>query len=114
MDDYSQFTREELVEHYCTVKLAGLVNFIGVDWHWMPTDVSQDPAYWKKIDGDLYDMHHEIARRYHITHDECLWLENMVDSTELYVFDRQFKAIVRKCIEMLEKAEEEKAKGGKE
>ena len=55
-------------------------------------------------------MHKEIARRYHISRDECLWLENMVDSTNLYVFDRQFKRIVHETILSLEEEEEKKLK----
>ena len=105
---YKNFSREELVEEYLTVRLAGLVNFIGTDWHYMPTDVSQDAAYWKKIDGDLHEMHKEIARRYGIERYDCLWLENMVDSTNLYVSKRRFRPIVEDAIRFLEKAEAEK------
>lgn len=108
IDDIGELTREELVEKYLTVKLAGLVNLIGVDWFRMPTDVSQDPAYWKNIDGDLHTMHKEIARRYHIDWYDCLWLENMVDNDTLYIYKRQFNAIVRDSIKLLEKAEKER------
>ena len=79
----------------------------------MPKDVSKDPAYWKSKDKDLHDMHYEIARRYHIDRYDCLWLENQLDSTNLYVFDYKFKAIVKSSIELLEK-EEKKKRGRKQ
>ena len=55
-------------------------------------------------------MHYEIARRYHIKRDNCLWLENQIDSTNLYVFDYKFKAIVKSSIELLEKEEKKENK----
>ena len=104
---YEEYTREQLVEEYLETRLASLVNWCGVDRRWMPKDVSRDPAYWKAKDKDLHDMHHEIARRYHIKRDDCLWLENAIDSTNLYVFDYKFKAIVKSSIELLEKEEKD-------
>ena len=100
------YTREQLVEEYLETRLASLINFCGVDRRWMPKDVSRDPAYWKTKDKDLHDMHYEIARRYHIKRDNCLWLENQIDSTNFYVFDYKFKAIVKSSIELLEKEEQ--------
>ena len=47
-----------------------------------------------------------ITRRYHIKRDNCLWLENQIDSTNLYVFDYKFKVIVKSSIELLEKEEQ--------
>ena len=108
-EKYSEYSREELVEEYLETRLANLINFCGVDRRWMPQDVSRDPAYWKAKDKDLHDMHYEVARRYHIDRYDCLWLENMVDSTNLYVFDYAFKSIVKESISLLEKAEAEKA-----
>ena len=99
-------TREQLVEEYCSIKLANIVNFVGTDWYRMPVDVPQDPAYWKKIDGDLHNMHYRIAELYHINRDECLWLENLIDSDNLYITDRHFKPLVRDAIKWLEEAEE--------
>ena len=99
-------SREELVEEYCSIKLANIVNFVGTDWYRMPVDVPQDPAYWKKIDGDLHDMHYRIAELYHISRDECLWLEEIIGSDNLYVTNRHFKPLVRHSIETLEKLEE--------
>lgn len=107
-NDRKDFSREDLVREYLETSLANLVNFIGVDWRMMPTDVSRDPVYWKAKDKDLHDMHYEIAERYHISRDDCLWLENMVDSTNLYCFDRKFNAIVDEAIRLLEKTEESK------
>ena len=104
-EDYKDYTREQLVEEYLETRLASLINFCGVDRRWMPKDVSQDPAYWKAKDKSLHDMHNEIARRYHIKRDNCLWLENQIDSTNLYVFNYKFKAIVKSSIELLEKEE---------
>lgn len=105
---WKDFSREQLVEEYLETRLASLINFCGVDRRWMPKDVSKDPAYWKSKDKDLHDMHYEIARRYHIDRYDCLWLENQLDSTNLYVFDYKFKAIVKSSIELLEKEEEKK------
>ena len=106
VEDYKDYTREQLVEEYLETRLASLINFRGVDRRWMPKDVSRDPTYWKTKDKDLHDMHYEIARRYHIKRDNCLWLENQIDSTNLYVFDYKFKAIVKSSIELLEKEEQ--------
>ena len=47
-----------------------------------------------------------ITRRYHIKRYNCLWLENQIDSTNLYLFDYKFKAIVKSSIELLEKEEQ--------
>ena len=110
VEDYKDYTREQLVEEYLETRLASLINFCGVDRRWMPKDVSRDPAYWKTKDKDLHDMHYEIARRYHIKRDNCLWLENQIDSTNLYVFDYKFKAIVKSSIELLEKEEKKENK----
>ena len=110
MNIYKDYTREQLVEEYLETRLASFVDVCGVDRRWMPTDVSKDPAYWKSKDKDLHDMHHEIARRYHIDWYDCLWLENLLDSTNLYVFEYKFKAIVKHAIETLEKLEKEKNK----
>jgi hypothetical protein len=104
-DIYKDYTREQLVEEYLETQLASFVDICGVDRRWMPKDVSRDPAYWKSKDKDLHDMHYEIARRYHIKRDDCLWLENLMDGTNLYVFEYQFKAIVKHAIETLEKLE---------
>lgn len=108
VDRYKDFTREQLVEEYLETRLASLVNCIGVDWRWMPKDVSQDPVYWKAKDKSLHDMHYEIARRYHIDRHDCLWLENMVDSTNMYLTDRKLKPLVSDAIKFLEKKEKEK------
>lgn len=108
MDIYKDYTREQLVEEYLETRLASFVNWCEVDRRWMPKDVSKDPLYWKSKDKDLHDMHYEIARRYHIDRYDCLWLENLLDSTNLYVFEYQFKAIVKHAIETLEKLEKEK------
>lgn len=105
---YKDYSREQLVEEYLETRLASLINWCGVDRRWMPKDVSRDPEYWKAKDKDLHDMHYEIARRYHIKRDDCLWLENEIDSTNLYVFDYKFKAIVKSAIELLEKKEKDK------
>jgi hypothetical protein len=104
-DIYKDYTREQLVEEYLETQLASFVDICGVDRRWMPKDVSRDPAYWKSKDKDLHYMHYEIARRYHIKRDDCLWLENLMDGTNLYVFEYQFKAIVKHAIETLEKLE---------
>lgn len=108
-NDFDNYTREQLVEEYLETRLASFVEICGVDRRWMPKDVSRDPVYWKTKDKDLHDMHKEIARRYHISRDNCLWLENQIDRDNLYVFDYKFKAIVKSSIELLEK-EEQKCK----
>ncbi len=105
-DDWKKMSREDLVREYLETRLATLVNHIGVDWHWMPSDVSQDPIYWKAKDKSLHDMHYEIARRYHIDRYDCLWLENIVDSTNLYLTDRKLKPLIEDSIKRLEKLEE--------
>lgn len=107
---WKDFSREDLVREYLETRLAGLVDAIGVEWHWMPTDVSQDPAYWKAKDQDLHDMHYEIARRYHIDRYDCLWLENIVDSDNLYLTKRKMKPLIERSIRELEKREEEEKK----
>ena len=58
VEDYKDYTREQLVEEYLETRLASLINFCGVDRRWMPKDVSRDPAYWKTKDKDLHDMHY--------------------------------------------------------
>ena len=105
--DWEKLSREDLVKEYFETRLASLVNHIGVDWRWMPSDVSQDPIYWKMKDESLHDMHYEIARRYNITRDDCLWLENIVDSINLYLTDRKLKPLIEDAIKRLEKLEEE-------
>lgn len=110
-DIYKDYTREQLVEEYLETRLASLINWCGVDGRWMPKDVSRDPAYWKVKDKDLHDMHYEIARRYHIDRYDCLWLENEIDSDNLYIFDYRFKAIVKSAIKSLEDKEREKNNG---
>lgn len=105
-DDWKKMSREDLVKEYIETRLATLVNHIGVDWRWMPSDVSQDPIYWKAKDESLHDMHYEIARRYHIDRYDCLWLENIVDSTNLYLTDRKLKPLIEDSIKRLEKLEE--------
>ena len=105
--DWQKLSREDLVKEYLETRLAFLVNHIGVDWRWMPSDVSQDPIYWKMKDENLHDMHYEIARRYNIARDDCLWLENIVDSINLYLTDRKLKPLMEDAIERLEKLEEE-------
>ena len=113
VDKYKDYTREQLVEEYLETRLASLINWCGVDRRWMPKDVSRDPAYWKAKDKDLHDMHKEIARRYHISRDNCLWLENQVDSTNLYVFDYKFKVIVKSTIKLLEEERKEEQENKK-
>ena len=105
---WKDFSREQLVEEYLETRLASLINFCGVDRRWMPKDVSKDPAYWKSKDKDLHDMHYEIARRYHIDRYDCLWLENIVDSDNLYLTERKLKPLIERSIKELEKREEEK------
>ena len=104
--DWEKLSREDLVKEYLETRLASLVNHIGVDWCWMPSDVSQDPIYWKMKDENLHDMHYEIARRYNIARDDCLWLENIVDSINLYLTDRKLKPLIEDAIKRLEKLEE--------
>lgn len=111
---WKDFSREDLVREYLEMRLAGIVEHIGVEWHWMPTDVSQDPAYWKAKDQDLHDMHYEIARRYHIDRYDCLWLENIVDSDNLYLTERKLKPLIERSIRELEKREEEKRRADHE
>jgi hypothetical protein len=108
VDDYKDFTREQLVEEYLETRLATFVDACGVDRRWMPTDVSMDPVYWKSKDKSLHDMHYEIARRYHIDRYDCLWLENIADTDNLYLMHYKFKPIVKKAIELLEQTEKEK------
>ena len=108
--DWEKLSREDLVREYLETRLASLVEHIGVRWHWMPTDVSQDPAYWKAKDQDLHNMHYEIARRYNIDRYDCLWLENIVDSTNLYLTERKLKPLIEDSIKRLEKLEEEHIK----
>ena len=105
IEQYSNFTREQLVEEYLETKLAILVDCCGVDNRWMPKDVSKDPYYWKSKDKDLHDMHYEIARRYHISRYDCLWLENIADTDNLYAVDYIFKRIVKAAIKSLEEKE---------
>ena len=111
---WPELSREELVEEYIEAKLATLVNFIGTDWHWMPVDVSQDPTYWKSKDQHIHEMHIEIAKRYHIDRYDCLWLENIVDSDNLYLTERKLKPLIERSIRELEKREEEKKKASHE
>jgi len=108
--DWEKLSREDLVKEYLETRLATIVDAIGVDWHWMPIDVSQDLAYWKAKDKDLHAMHYEIARRYHIDRYDCLWLENIVDSTNLYLTERKLKPLIERSIRELEKREEEHIK----
>ena len=112
-DKWKDFSREELVAEYIETRLATIVNFVGTDWRWMPTDVSQDPAYWKAKDQDLHNMHYEVAARYHIKRDDCLWLENIADDINLYLSDKKLKPLIKQAIELLEKKEKEvnKSKG---
>lgn len=112
-DRYKDFTREQLVEEYLSIRLASIVSAIGTDWHFMPVDVPQSAEYWKGIDGNLHEMHLRIAELYHISRFDCLWLDNMVDSTNLYLTDRMFKPLVMDSIKMLEEAEAKKMAEGK-
>lgn len=109
-DRYRNFSREELVEEYLSIHLATLVNFIGTDWHFMPKDVPKSPDYWKSINGDLHEIHKLIAERYHIDRNDCLWLENIVDSDNLYLTDRKFRPLVKQSIRLLEEEEERSRK----
>lgn len=104
---WRELSREDLVREYLDTRLASIVEHIGVTWHWMPKDVPQDPAYWKMKDQDMHDMHCEIARRYHIDRYDCLWLENIVDSDNLYLTERKMKPLVDNAIRELERLEEE-------
>lgn len=104
---WDSLSREDLVREYLETRLATLVHFIGTDWHWMPTDVSQDPCYWKAKNDDLHAMHYEIAERYHISQNDCLWLENLIDSDNLYLTDRKVKPLIEHAISSLEKLEEQ-------
>lgn len=104
---YKDYTREQLVEEYLETRLASFVEVCGVDRQWMPRDVPRDPAYWKSKDKSLHDMHYEIARRYHIGRDDCLWLENIVDRDNLYVAHYRMKPLVKDAIKQLEKQESE-------
>ena len=52
-------------------------------------------------------MHYENAKRYHIHRNDCLWLENIADDTNLYVSERKLKPLIKYAIEQLEKREEE-------
>lgn len=61
--DWEKLSREDLVREYLETRLASLVNHIGVDWRWMPSDVSQDPIYWKMKDENLHDMRYEIVHK---------------------------------------------------
>ena len=107
---WKDFSREDLVREYLETRLASIVDVIGVEWRWMPTDVSQDPTYWKAKDKDLHDMPYEIVRRYHIDRYDCLWLENIVDSDNLYLTERKLKPLIERAIRELEKREEENQK----
>lgn len=111
---WEDFSREDLVREYLETRLAGIVEHIGVKWHWMPTDVSQDPAYWKAKDQALHNMHYEIARRYHIDRYDCLWLDNIVDSDNFYLTERKLKPLIEQAIRELEKREEEKRRASHE
>ena len=111
---WRELSREDLVREYLETRLASIVEHIGVTWHWMPKDVPQDPAYWKMKDQDMHDMHYEIARRYHIDRHDCLWLENIVDSDNLYLTERKMKPLVDNAIGELERLEEEKQQKNEE
>lgn len=52
----------------------------------------------------------EVDLVYGFAYNDCLWLENIVDSDNLYVTDRKFKLLVKKSIRILEEAEERKLK----
>ena len=104
-DRYSEYSREELVTEYIEAKVASIVVHIP-DWHAFPKDVPKDPAYWKARDQNFHEMHLEIARRYHIPREKCLWLENVADSTELYCHDYKLKSIIKDAIKSLEELEE--------
>ena len=108
VDDYVNYTREQLVEEYLETRLASFVEVCGVDRRWMPTDVSRDPAYWAAKDKDLHDMHCEIARRYNIDRNDCLWLSEFVSSDNFFVVNYKFKRLVSDAIKFLENKEQEK------
>ena len=57
----------------------------------------------------IHDMHIEIAKRYHIDWYDCLWLENIVDSDNLYITERKLKPLIRNSIQRLEEVEAKKA-----
>jgi hypothetical protein len=107
-DKWKDWSREDLVREYLETRLATIINHIGIKWSHMPTDVPQDPAYWKVKDQDLHNMHFEIARRYNISRDDCLWLENIADNTNLYVSRYRFKPLIESAIRELEKLEEKR------
>lgn len=104
MSDYSDFSREELVTEYIEAKVASIVEHVP-DWYAFPTDMPKDPAYWKARDQNFHAMHLEIARRYHLKYRDCLWLENVADSNELYIHDYKLKRIINCAITELEKRE---------
>lgn len=105
MDDkYSKYSREDLVTEYIEAKIASIVEHVP-DWHAFPKDMPKDPAYWKAKDQDFHRMHLEIARRYHLEYRDCLWLENIADSDELYIHDYKLKRIINGAIAELEKRE---------
>ena len=103
--EWKDFSREDLVREYLETRLATIINVIGIGWSHMPTDVPQDPAYWKAKDQDLHNMHLEIARRYHISRNDCLWLENIVENDNLYIMSYKMKPLIQHSIELLEKQE---------
>lgn len=106
-EKYAEYSREDLVKEYLETRLASFIEAVGVDGRRMPTDINKDPAYWKAKDKDLHDMHLEIARRYGLSRDECLWLANIVDTDNFYIMDYKFKKIVSTTLKLLEKAEKE-------
>lgn len=112
IDQYKDWKREDLVKEYIETRYASVINCIGTDWHAMPKDAPKDPAYWKAKDKDMHTMHYAIAAKYGISRDDCLWLMNVATSDEMYIFDYKLKAVIKNCIDMLEKLEE-KAKNGK-
>jgi len=107
-EEYKDYTREMLVEEYLETRLATLVEVLGTEHRWMPVDINKNVEYWKSKNKDLHDMHIEIARRYGIKREDCLWLEEIVDTDNFYVVNYKFKAIVRHALKLLEKAEKEK------
>lgn len=107
---WRDWSREDLVKEYIETRLASVIEHVGVDWRFMPVDVNQDPAYWKAKDKDLHDMHFEIAEKYHIKRDDCLWLENVADSDNLYLTKRKLKPLIDRAIRDLERLEKEEEK----